>query len=220
MRKSILAVAFVLSLLCGGALGATPKVIVNTNTFTDTYFKPFGSDKQVGGGYSASSNAEGDSRVGLDFKTTAGFQLTDNQFVSINTGVQASASGATSFGIATGMNQWLPTANGYRGKWFDIHFYTFVPQPSIINGLASGHLNKDKGDASISNTVTIGGKTYTIGTSALLSGDKVQQTNIDGDAPSTSGFGQDTGYDSGNSVTENGMCFAGGINSDATTIIE
>ena len=210
-----------LSLLCGVTLAATPKVIVNTNTMTTTYFKPEGSDKQVGGGYSASSTAEGQGHVGLEFQTNADFRLMNNQFVSIDTGVHSTATGATWFGIATGLNQWLPTANGYRGKEFNIHFYTFVPEPSIIDELATGHLSKDQGDARISHTVTTGGKTFTVGTDASLSGDQVNQNdnNVDSNALSTQGFGQDTGYDVINEVHEGGISCTGIVSSDQTTLI-
>jgi len=219
--KRFLAIAFSLLLLGGVCVGAVsqPKVMVGTYSMTSTYFKPDGCDHNVGGGYSVLSNAQGNDRVGLEFMTEADFKLTENQYITINTGVQSTASGATSFGIATGLNEWTPTANGYRGKVFNVHFYTFTPEPSIINQLAAGTLSKDKGETKIGHEVKIGDKIYNMGMRATLLGSDIE-TESEMDASATEkGFGQNLGYENGVPMAENGMYFEGFEESDSTTVI-
>ena len=219
--KKVLIVCLLVSILSWSVgLAVTPKVEVGTFTMTQTYFTPIGSDKKVGGGYSILTNAEGKDHVGLEFETGSKFILADNKYVDIDTGVRSVVTGATSFGIATGLTQWFPTENGIRGKDFKVHFYTFTPEPSIISELASGHLYDGKGDIGISHTVKVGDKTYTMGTEATLSSQGVQQNNeFDPNALSTKGFGQNTGYEIDNLVDEGGISYSGAVSSDSTTIV-
>jgi hypothetical protein len=205
--KKILVIALVLSLMCGVSMAGVPKVFVNTFTMTNTFFKPAGLEKKVGGGYLVSSNANGPGFCNLDFNTFAKFQLSNDQYVTVDTGAETTVSGATAYGITTGVIQKTPTENGYRTKEFGIHFATLVPESSIISTLASGFLSKDVGSASVNSKVTIGGKTYDVGTQATLSGDQVKQKDKDIDSNVPQGFGQETGYYLTNKIDEFDMSY-------------
>jgi len=220
--KIIFAALVAALLLVSGALAGSTLIKTNVGTFTQTnvFFKPPGWDKEIGGGYAVTTNAQGEDKTSLDFASKSSFNLNEDRTISIDMGATSQSLGAKSFGMMAALTENYLTENGYRSSIFKTHSYTIMPITFDIKNLATGTLSNGNAGGENRNTVTIGDKLLNFGSTSKNKGDTLSEESYDPEIIDVTGFGWENGFDYIDIVNECGLEYTGTLSTSSTLLID
>ncbi|MHC1688314.1 MAG: hypothetical protein AB9879_11460 [Methanothrix sp.] len=220
--KTILVATFVVLLLSTEALGGsgTVKTSVGTITQTNVFFKPPESIKDIGGGYTISTSADGEDKTTLDFETESTFQLNDDRTVSINSAATTLATGAKAFGMMAALTQTYPTENGYRSSVFQTHSCTVMPYLFVIEQIAGSAASGDTSGGYNRNIVSIGDEIFNFAAKSDTKGDTLTEETYDQAISTLPGFAWENGFDYINSIDECGMDYTGTLSTNSVLLVD
>jgi hypothetical protein len=220
--KTIFAALLVALLLGNGALAEPTSIKTNVGTFTQTnvFFKPAGWDKEVGGGYAITTNAEGEDQTSLDFESKSTFDLNEDRTISIDMGAKTLSSGAKSFGMMAALTQNYATENGYRSSIFKSHSYTIMPSIFNIENQATGTLSGDNAGGENSNKMSLGDRTFNFGAKSGNKEDTLSEETYDPEIEYVHGFGWENGFDYIDLVDECGLDYTGTLSTSSMLLVD
>lgn len=220
--KMILVAIFVVLLLSTEALGGsgTVKTSVGTLTQTNVFFKPPESIKDIGGGYTISTSADGEDKTSLDFETESNFVLNEDRTITINSEANTLASGANAFGMMAALTQPYPTENGYRSSVFQTHSYTVMPYLFAIEQVAGAKSSGDTSGGYNNNVVSIGDEIFNFASTSDYNADTLTEETYDPSISTLPGFAWENGFDYINSVDECGLDYTGTLSTDSVLLVD